>query len=59
MCCWRTEGQKSVFVCFLLFNDSKFGINYHMAYFFRSKIETLFPTGLITALPSLEKLRFP
>ena len=46
-------------VCFLLFNDSKFGINYQVAYFFRSKIETLFPTGLITALPSLEKLRFP
>lgn len=28
-------------------------------YFFRSNTETLFPTGLTTAFPSLEKLRFP
>ncbi len=30
-----------------------------MTYFFRSKTETLFPTGLTTALPSLEKFKFP
>lgn len=28
-------------------------------HFFRSNTDTRFPTGLITAFPSLEKLRFP
>lgn len=41
-------------------NDSPYIFMYLiMTYFFRSKTETLFPTGLITALPSLEKLKFP
>ena len=30
-----------------------------LAYFFRSKTEILFPTGLMRVLPSRVKLRFP
>lgn len=34
-------------------------IYFTTTHFFRSNTETLFPTGLMVALPSLEKFRFP